>query len=89
MIDVAPLWKSVNQTMVDPIIPKKMAKATEEVEPTNHRPTLLDIHISDAKDFHPNTVLPLMKQTTKLEPSLNGDQLLKILSFMRKQMENQ
>ena len=55
----------------------------------NCRPTLSDVYISEAKDSHPNTVSPLRKQIVEPEPPLNVDQLLQMLSSMRKQMENQ
>jgi len=55
----------------------------------DHRPTLSNVHISDAEDSYPNTTSPLRMQTTEPKPLLNGDQLLQMLSFMRKQMENQ
>ena len=61
----------------------------EVAEPTDRRPTLSDIHISDAKDSHPNTASPLKMQTAEPEPPLNGDQLLQMISSMQKQMENQ
>ena len=86
---MAPSRKSVNQATVDSVILKKIAKAIEVAESTNHQPTLSDIHISDAEDSHPTAVLPLKRQTSEPKPPLNSDQLLQMLSFVQKQMENQ
>ena len=58
-------------------------------EPADRRPNLSDVHISDTEDSHSNTTLPLGIQTTEPKPPLNGDQLLKMLSTMQIQMENQ
>ena len=52
-------------------------------------PTLSDVHISDAKDSHPNTASAPRMQTTEPEPPFNGDQLLQMLSSTQNQMENQ
>ena len=86
---MAPSRKSVNQTTVNPAALKRKGKAIEAAKPMDCRPTLSDIHISDTEDYHPNTALPLKMQTAESEPPLNGDQLLQMLSSMRKQMENQ
>ena len=86
MIDMALSRKSANQTIVDPATLKGKGKIIEAVEPADHRPNLSDVHISDTKDSHPNTVLPLGMQISELVPPLNGDQFLQILSSMRKQM---
>ena len=61
----------------------------EAAEPTDCRPTLADVHISDAEDSHPNTASPLKMQTAEPEPPLNDDQLLQKLSSMQEQMKNQ
>ena len=81
---MAPSRKSVNRNTIDPVVPKRTTKAIEAAEPTNRRPTLSDVYISYAKDSHPTAVSPLRGQTTEPAPPLNGDQLLQILSSMRK-----
>ena len=86
MTDMAPLRKSINQTTVDLVVPKK---AIDSAEPTNRRPILSDVHISDAEDFHPTAVSPLRRQTVEIASLLNGDQLLQMLFSMREQLENQ
>ena len=73
MTDMAPLRKSVNQTTVDLVISKKAAKAIGAAEPTNSRPTLSDVHILNAEDFHLTIVSPLRRQTVEPAPPLNGD----------------
>ena len=60
----------------------------EAAEPTDCRPTLADVHISDAEDSHPNITSPLKMQIIEPEPPLNDDQLLQKLSSMRVQMKN-
>ena len=75
--------------MVDPLILKRKAKVIKAAELTNRRATLSDVHISDTEDSHPNTASPLKKQTAELEPPLNGGQLLRMFSPLRKQMKNQ
>jgi len=45
--------------MVDPVVPKKAAKAIEVAEPTNRQPTLSDFYISYTEDSHPTAVSPL------------------------------
>jgi len=45
--------------MVDPIVLKRKGKGIEAVKPTDHQPTLSDVHIFDTEDSHPNTALPL------------------------------
>ena len=88
MIDMALSRKSVNRTMVDPVAPKRRDKVIEAAKPIDSRPNISDGHIFDAEVSHPNTASPLRMQSTELEPSLNCDQLLKMLPSMRKQMEN-
>ena len=85
MTYVAPSGKSISQTTIDPVIPKKAAKAIEAAEPTNHRPTISDIHISDAEDSHPTVMSPLRRQTVKPAPPANEYELLQMLSSMQKQ----
>ena len=85
MTDVAPSGKSINQTTTDPVIPKKAAKAIEAAEPTNRRPTLSDVLISDAEDSHPTVVSPLRRQSAKPALSPNEYELLQMLSSMQKQ----
>ena len=92
MTDMAPLRKSINQTTVNLAAQKGKGKIIETVEPADRRPILSDVHISDVEDSHPKTAFhsgcrPM--QTAEPEPPLNGDQLLQVLSSMRKQMENQ
>ena len=82
MTDKAPSRKSVNQTTVDPIIPKRMTTVIEVAEPMNRWLTLSDVDISGTEASHPTTVLPLRRQTTNPEPSLNGDQHIQMLSSM-------
>jgi len=76
MTDMAPSRKSINKTTVDHVILKKAAKVIGAAEPTNCRPTLSDVHISDMDDSHPIAVSPLRRQIAESAPSLNKDQLL-------------
>ena len=74
--------KSVNQTTVDPVVPKKEVKVIGAAEPTNYLPTLSEVHILDAEDSHPTVVSLLRRQTAEPAPPLNEDQLLQMLSSM-------
>ena len=86
---MAPSRKSANQTATDPIVLRKAVKVIEVSEPMSHRPTLSDVHISDAKESHPTVVSPLRRQTAEPAPPPNKDQLFQMLSSMSKQLENQ
>jgi len=79
MTDMAQSRKSINQTSVDPATPKGKGKVIEVAEPTDRRPNLSDVHISDTEDFHPNTASPLKMQTIEPKPLPNGDQFLQML----------
>ena len=81
---MAPSRKSVNQIMVDFVTPKRKGEVIEAAEPTDRRPTLSEVYISDAEDSHPSTTLPHRKQTAEPKPPLNGGRLLQVLSSMRK-----
>ena len=68
---------------------KGKRKTVEAPEPTDHRPNLSDVHISDVKYSHSNFASPRGMQAAELEPQPNNEQLLHMLSTMRKQMKYQ
>ena len=81
--------KIVNQTTVASADPKRKEKIIEAAELVDRRPNLADVHISDAENSHSNTASSLGMQTAEPQSPLDSDQLLQMLSTMRKQMENQ
>ena len=63
------------------LLRKKKGILSKRLEPTDHRPNLSNVHISDIDDSHSNTAPPRGMQAAKLEPHPNSEKLLQMLSL--------
>ena len=68
---------------------ERKGKTIEVPEPADRRPNLPDVYIPNVEDSYSNSASPRVVQTTEFEPQLNNEQLLQMLSTMRKQMGDQ
>ena len=85
---MAPLKKNVNLATPPPPLPKERGKLLKWLS-LQIVAQLSDIHICDAKDSHSNLALPWRMQVTEPKYQLNSEQLLSMLSTLRKRMEDQ
>ena len=86
---MAPPRKHVSQATAAAPAPKGKGKTIEAPEPADRWPNPSDVHISDAKDSHSNSASPWGMQAAEPKPQHTSEQLLHMLSTLRKQVEDQ